>query len=390
VIAKERKQGHMVFIVLILLMLSLVPVSLYPRSLMDSPHGDRLKLPKGCASCHKGHGKYNTPMLPMNKDVFCFRCHGYTEYVENTRQEGDLARNTKAANVQREFEKPYRHPIEKIGIHRYGETLPETNPGLERHSECEDCHHHHYVKTDNKAEGIKGTSVEGLKVTNISSEYELCFNCHSYSANLPADQLNKADLFKVSNASYHPVIAPGKNTDVPSLIFPWVSSSLIKCTDCHNNNETAGPKGPHGSIYKYLLAKFFADTDGPEGISQYELCYSCHNRSSILSDESFQFHYRHIYTEQTSCKTCHNPHGSINAHLIDFENNLAITPSSNGRLEYVSYGTRAGQCSLNCHNEDHGTEENPGIYPTVPSKSSSSQPSTLAPIPLSPLIPFGR
>jgi len=383
----ERKQGQMVLIVLILLVFSLIPASLNSKSLMESPHGDKSKLLKGCASCHRGHGVYNTPMLPESEDVFCFRCHGHTDNVERTRQEGDLARDTKAANIQREFEKSYHHPIEKVGIHRYGETLPETDPSMQRHSECGDCHHHHYVRTANKAEGIKGTNKERSKVNNISFEYELCFNCHSYSSNLPADQTNKALMFNVSNPSFHPVIVPGRNMHIPSLIFPLTSSSLIKCTDCHNNNDSFGPKGPHGSTNRYILAKNFKETDGPEGIFQYELCYSCHNRSSILGNESFQLHNLHISSVGASCRTCHNPHGSTRyTHLIDFDNISSITPSISGGLEFVDFGSRSGQCFLNCHNKDHGTKENPAIYPTGSLKPSSRYPSTLNPSRLSPLF----
>ena len=192
-----------------------------------------------------------------------------------------------------------------------------------------------------------------------TSEYELCFKCHSYSANLPSDQKNKAEMFNISNQSYHPVIAPGKNNDVPSLLNPLTISSTIKCTDCHNNNDPLGPRGPHGSDYVHLLVRHFNPNDGLEQASEYELCYYCHNRTSILSNRSFFYHNLHITTVGTSCRTCHNPHGSIRyAHLIDLDN-YSIRSSSSGRMEYVRFGPRSGQCFLTCHGHDH----NPATYP---------------------------
>jgi predicted CXXCH cytochrome family protein len=363
-------------IVFIISILFISPSSLYANSRKERPHGDRTRLLKGCASCHKGHGMYNTPMLSERKEVFCFRCHGHSIYVENAKRDGDIANDVMTADIQREFEKPYHHPIEKIGLHRYGEILPEVDASMPRHSECGDCHHHHLVKEENKMSGIRGTNKDGVRGVRISYEYELCFNCHSYSFNLPADQTNKAEIFNPSNPSFHPVITFGKNTNVPSLVPPLTTSSLIKCTDCHNNDDPAGPKGPHGSNYKYMLTKNYTTTDGLEGPFQYELCYSCHRRSSILSNEGFQLHGLHISTVGTSCRTCHNPMGSTQyTHLINF-NRASVMPSNNMQLGYIDLGNRAGQCFLNCHGKDH----DPAVYPgAAPAYSPSLYPSRFPP-----------
>jgi predicted CXXCH cytochrome family protein len=341
----------------------------------ESAHGDNSKLLKGCASCHKGHGVYNTPMLPEKKEVFCFRCHGNSTNIEETKSSGDLSSEVQLADIQKEFEKPYHHPIENIGIHEHNEILPEKDPTIPRHSECRDCHHQHYVSKDKKHAGIKGANQQGEVIDTIQSEYELCFKCHSYSANLPSDQTNKAELFDTTNPSFHPVIAPGKNSAVPSLLYPLTSSSTIKCTDCHNNNDTIGPKGPHGSLNKYILAKNFNSNDGAESFFQYELCYSCHVRTSILGNESFQLHGQHISIVGASCRTCHNPHGSLlYTHLIDFDSPF-INPSSSGLLEYRDMGLRAGECFLSCHGKDH----NPATYPTATPSLTPTFPSLKKP-----------
>jgi predicted CXXCH cytochrome family protein len=348
-----------------------VPKLVHCDSLNERPHADITKLPRGCASCHVGHGKFNTPMLPEKEDTFCYRCHGPEEKVNMSKTEGKLAFYLKTVDIQREFEKAYHHPIETSNFHHFGEILPEIDPSYPRHVACLDCHHHHVVSKDNKMSGIMGINIQRAKV-RITTEYELCLNCHGYSANLPADQSNKAEGFNLSNPSYHPVIGMGRNKDVPSLMQPLSFSSTIKCSDCHGNDDPLGPKGPHGSRYKYLLSKNFSETDGPESEYQYELCYSCHRRTSILGDESFSFHNLHISDVGTSCITCHNPHGStLNQHLIDFQKSLSIRPSSSGKLMYTPLGQKIGQCYLTCHDKDH----NPESYPTgliTPMKLPSS------------------
>jgi predicted CXXCH cytochrome family protein len=344
-----------------MIVICIVPATLNSKSFRETSHGDRTNMPKGCQSCHKGHGVFNTTMLPSTKAIFCFRCHGNSLNREKMRQDGFLPSDIFLHDLQKEFEKTYRHPIEITGIHQNGEMLPETDPSMPRHAECVDCHHHHYVTKENKLLGLKGTNTDGARVPSIVNEYEVCFNCHSYSANLPSDQTNKASLFSISNASFHPVVGLGKNTFVPSLQPPLNTSSLIKCTDCHGNDDPFGPKGPHASNYDHLLKKKFTATDGSEGAIQYELCYTCHARTSILSNESFPLHNLHVAIVGTSCRTCHNPHGSMQySHLIDL-NNISISPSSSGALQFNDLGERAGDCFLSCHGRDH----NPGSYPTA-------------------------
>lgn len=362
----NNKYKHKLLTVSIFLSILAIPVSLYSVTLFNGPHGDKTKLPRGCASCHKGHGEFNTPMLPANIDDFCFRCHGSREVVERVKAQRYLASDARPVNMQTEFEKPFRHPVDQNSSFIRNRAFPEIDSSLPRSVGCTDCHHHHYVTSENKFNRVKGLNNRGVQINSIIYEYELCFKCHSKSANLPAYQTDKAEIFDVSNPSYHPVVTEGKNSDVPSLRYPLTTSSLIKCTDCHNNNDSTGPKGPHGSIYEYLLTKNFSNSDGAEGPFQYELCYSCHLRSSILGDESFSLHNLHISIVGTSCRTCHNPHGSTRyPHLIEFDS-LSIDPSSNGSIDFRDLGIRAGECYLSCHGKNH----NPAMYP-ITSLSSS-------------------
>ncbi len=217
--------------VLLCLILSLYPGSLYSKSLFESPHGDRTKVLKGCRSCHRGHGVLNTPMLSERKETFCFRCHGNSFTVQETRHQGILAYSTKAADISKEFLKPYRHPVEKTGIHQHDETLPETDAAAPRHAECNDCHHHHYVTSANKTKGVTGLTPQRALVDTVQSEYELCFKCHSYipiSPPLPR-RMEQGNVSTVGNPSYHPSDKQRQRTNyIPSLIPPIQQQALIR------------------------------------------------------------------------------------------------------------------------------------------------------------------
>jgi predicted CXXCH cytochrome family protein len=314
-----------------------------------------------CENCHAPHdaGTRARLLTFADEEQNCFSCHN-----------GNVA----AQNIQTEFNKPSVHPIFSTrGVH--DPTEDPLNPT--RHVECADCHNPHAARSGpatapNAAgalAGVAGLSTAGTLVQPVTAEFELCYRCHADSiARGPARvtrqfvQTNTRLEFDPASASFHPVETIGKNPNVPSLLAPWTASSRMYCTDCHNNNQGpgangAGPKGPHGSVYTPILERELVLSDfNAENYSLYALCYKCHDRNSILSDQSFKEHKKHIVDKRTACTTCHDPHGvEGKTHLINF-NTLYVTPSSNGRLEFLDNGTFRGTCSLTCHGEDHRAE----------------------------------
>jgi hypothetical protein len=143
--------------------------------------------------------------------------------------------------------------------------------------------------------------------------------------------------------------------------------SLIRCTDCHNSDDGpraggSGPDGPHGSRHDFLLERNYTVTDGvTESEVEYALCYKCHQRSSILTDQSFPLHRLHIVDQRTSCSACHDPHGvtaavggvSDRTHLINFDATIVRPDPQTGRLEFRDLGSLAGSCTLTCHGSAH-------------------------------------
>ena len=324
------------------------------------PHTEQTTvMANACENCHRPHSAGTGPRLLNFPDASdnCYSCHN-----------GNVAEK----NIQAEFKKVSVHPVEATsGIHDPAENLMVTST---RHVACADCHNPHAANSQTASAplapgalaGVPGISASGSPTKRIANEYELCFRCHGDSTTGRAARVERqyAELntrleFSPSATSFHPVETMGKNPNVPSLISPWTTSSLVYCTDCHNNSSGpgaggVGPNGPHGSAYVPLLERRLQMTDDTvESSATYALCYKCHSRSSILADQSFKFHRKHIVDAKSSCTTCHDSHGSTkNSHLINF-NTMYVTKSSNGRLEFIDNGTYRGTCYLSCHGKDH-------------------------------------
>jgi hypothetical protein len=196
-------------------------------------------------------------------------------------------------------------------------------------------------------------------------------------------------------SSHRPAASASGRNDLPSL-RAGLFAGVLDCTSCHDNPNPKGPKGPHASPYLHLLkASYGRETDvAASGSRSDDLCYGCHDRHSILGNQSFPLHAQHVqgltgiapvkaangarppervgggtpmwrpqslgvkafgtgYGQPTPCATCHDPHGSRkNTSLIAFDPSV-VTRSSAGALEFRRTGIRQGNCTLTCHGHDH-------------------------------------
>jgi predicted CXXCH cytochrome family protein len=316
----------------------------------------------GCQSCHAPHsaGRPERLLLFAAEEDNCLSCH-----------DGSVA----ATDIAAELDKASTHPVSSfLGEHDPGEDFRS----MPRHVECQDCHNPHAVVTAPAtapfASGalafVPGVSAQGTQTEIARFEYEVCLRCHlDESSPVVIRQIYEPNMrlkFDVANPSHHAVMGPGRNLAVPSLIPPWTVTSYVYCTDCHSNDrgpEAAGggPRGPHGSNWPFLLERPYTTVDGAaEDPNRYGLCYKCHSRSSLLNDDSFPTHRKHIVDARTSCATCHDPHGisggqgdsTRNSHLINFSTD-EVVPNSLGDLFFEDRGSLAGSCSLSCHDFDH-------------------------------------
>jgi len=262
---------------------------------------------------------------------------------------------------------------------------------MRRHVVCVDCHNPHAAgpslgqpagqpslgQADGPLRFVSGINRFGRPVQFAMFEYEICFKCHADSITRPRrpeisrqiTQTNTRLESQPNNPSFHPVIGPRNNPDVVSLRPPWRQGSTMRCTDCHNSDQASsrlagGRAGPHGSIYAPILIDNYSTRDfTTESERAYALCYRCHDRQSILNDESFPLHSRHVVRGRAPCSACHDAHGISrsqgisrnHSHLINFDLSI-VQPASGGlagRIEYEDLGTRRGSCTLTCHGVTH-------------------------------------
>ncbi len=325
-----------------------------------------------CRSCHRPHTASGHARLLINtaEEENCLACH-----------DGSVART----NMRAELDKPGGHdPRRYQGLHDPTESDTLGN----NHVECSDCHNPHAIRPVSQTSGytpigstmdyVSGVAAGGSQLLTASNEYEVCFRCHgdnnqsiSSTVQRLAQQSNFRLKFSATNPSFHPVVTSSPSTDTISLIPSMAQGTLIRCTDCHNNDAGpraggVGPDGPHGSTFDYLLERNYSITDQTvESDNAYSLCYKCHRRASILSDESFSEHRKHIVEERAPCSACHDPHGvstlqsvgSDHTHLINFDTQIVRPSMHGGRLEFRDLGRFAGSCTLTCHGEDHRNED---------------------------------
>lgn len=227
---------------------------------------------------------------------------------------------------------------------------------------------------------------------------QVCFGCHAgtEAARLSKGEADIGALFLRGTGSAHrPGTRAADVKGVPSLRLGLFKGSL-DCTSCHTNPSPGGPKGPHFSSFPHLLqAAYGRESDlANSGERNNDLCYLCHDRSSILGNQTFPLHAQHVqgfsktqpapavpgrapqwkdpfmrqsgasglprtvslnpgFGRPTACATCHDPHGSPKSpSLIRFDP-IVVTRSSMGIIDFRRTGLGRGSCTLSCHGYDH-------------------------------------
>lgn len=141
----------------------------------------------------------------------------------------------------------------------------------------------------------------------------LCFQCH-------ADQ--KAQF----NMPFHHRVEEG----------------LVKCSDCHD---------PHGT---------FGNSNLKSTADQNLICTKCH------TDVRGPFVYEHAPVKAEGCTSCHSPHGSENARLLNMPNvnvlcNQCHSAVAAGTVHGQGQGSSDSVPCTSCHTYIHGSNINPAF-----------------------------
>jgi predicted CXXCH cytochrome family protein len=184
--------------------------------------------------------------------------------------------------------------------------------------ECNRCHNSH------------SSNYRNLLTNN---QKPLCFSCHE-------DTKAELDKFKFI---HKPVVDRG-------------------CTVCH---------GPHGSDYFRLLTKEYTpEFYAPFDISNYDLCFSCHQADKVLTKETenltdfrngkTNLHYLHVNTPERgrTCRTCHATHASNEPKHL----RKAVPYGQWGIPIQFEKTENGGGCSPGCHNPRAYDRIKPVIY----------------------------
>jgi hypothetical protein len=309
----------------------------------------------------------NEPMLAESEEDACYQCHGSADKRSVMVTSGRLAPGVALADIEYEFNKVYRHPVENTGEHSPVEQLPNFSKSRVAHAECVDCHNPHQTvhKGGGRVARVAGYSLSGQYLKEATREYEICLKCHSEVVGGQPEK-DIRNQFSLTARSMHPVTKSMAGKGQISLVARAQGRVTMNCSDCHRSEDPNGPRGPHGSSYEFMLSgNYSIGGEIDESPLAYQFCYSCHDRNSILGNESFPLHREHIIGNPlkgvpgTSCYTCHASHSSENnPYLIRFNRQVVDAIQPGNRIEYRSPLEGSGECYLNCHGHSH----NPARY----------------------------
>jgi predicted CXXCH cytochrome family protein len=371
--------------------------------IQGDPHVYYAATTSSCAACHRNHSAGGMVLrLTWPEENVCFGCHDSAEPGTDVQ----LA----FANYTNTGTRFFKHDVAITnGIHQGGEMDSGSFGGPNRHVECEDCHEPHEAtrgtasapmlqREMNASSGVDplwtqaGAPLSFVWLPQAEREHQICFKCHSTFTTLPAyipdgwdgsayvpdglpkltyaapqvpDSRDMAQEFNPYNASFHPVVAQGRNQSIPAASFVngWSQTSMTYCTDCHSNaNAPTEGLGPHGSPRLHILdgqAEYSTVSSSGSRVDSQEICFKCHNYDTYVTGldgtTNFPDHTRHLNNNQgTTCYACHDTHGSEQLHLINFDASaISFLGGRNSQTAWYQDGTGQAGCYLVCHGRRH-------------------------------------
>jgi DmsE family decaheme c-type cytochrome len=158
-----------------------------------------------------------------------------------------------------------------------------------------------------------------------------CIGCHSVHASQAKEHLLKAE---------QPKLCFQCHTEIkPQFAMPFhhkVEEGLITCNDCHDVHGTFGKNN----------VKSTAD--------QNAICTKCH------MEKRGPFVFEHTPVKAEGCVSCHTPHGSQNARLLNMPTistlcNQCHSQVAAGAVHGMDAGSTTTQPCISCHTFIHGS-----------------------------------
>ena len=163
-------------------------------------------------------------------------------------------------------------------------------------------------------------------------------------------------LTSPQNPSFHPIQTAGKNLHIDPNAFNngMTADTVITCTDCHSSDDP-NLRGPHASMYQYILKKPSTTTTFPAAMPQDDICFDCHayavygdpsspvitQKASRFNAPAAQGHVFHVGSQHIPCYLCHESHGSTRFPAL-------IATRLRGVTGFMQTPT-GGTCSGGCH-----------------------------------------
>ncbi len=369
-----------------------------------SPHVSAGAITDTCAACHRSHTGQNDRLIEsISQSTLCFTCHDGTGSMYNVAAEySDVSVPVNDATTSSFFSHTWPGP----STHTSAQT-DEFAGVLNRHAQCSDCHNpHSLTAADAVATGTGWLASGSLSETAgvaatapltwrnpLAYEYELCLKCHSSFTQLlsytdPSEQkTDKAAEFDPANASYHPVLAPGKNTTAEmenslagGSLWQFTTASTIRCVNCHANGSLLpgsptwyGKLAPHASQNRGLLLANYRDRDLKPALEAYssadfELCFLCHSSAPFATggeeprdDTNFQLHGMHLTDSGDVCEgEDHECNGSLDINTAGAGQGNAICAECHFEL----HSTRFAPWPDN-QDYSHGVNFAPNVEPSA-------------------------
>ena len=155
-----------------------------------------------------------------------------------------------------------------------------------------------------------------------------CDKCHQPHDAATSDKLLPRNISSVCAGCHQEKLGLGLLNERHRML-----EEMVSCVDCHDQ---------HGPADRSQLGGFKQD-----------VCYKCH------TDKQGPFLYEHLSVRIERCSACHDPHGSVNRHMLLYQNVADLCLSCHVEVPgFHSRFTHETQCT-NCHVNIHGSNLHP-------------------------------